>query len=256
ASDALSSVAYATEEILLVLVLAGTVALSYSLPIAIAIAILIAIVVSSYRQTIRAYPQGGGAYIVSKDNLGTNAGLVAGAALLILGVHSPHRRRACLRRRARVQAAGGAERAHPADVARRDLDHPLPGHHRSRLRLRPRPARRRDGRVPARPPRLWRRGLLLRDPGRHDADLAVGREHLVRRLPTPQLLPGARPLHPAAVRDAGRPARLLQRHRDPRRRGHGAAHRVPRPHARADPALPRPPAPVVHAVTTAHGAAP
>ncbi len=83
ASDALSSVAYATEEILLVLVLAGTVALSYSLPIAVAIAILIAIVVSSYRQTIRAYPQGGGAYIVSKDNLGTYAGLVAGAALLI-----------------------------------------------------------------------------------------------------------------------------------------------------------------------------
>ena len=83
ASDALSSVAYATEEILLVLVLAGTAALSYSLPIAIAISILIAIVVSSYRQTIRAYPQGGGAYIVSKDNLGVPAGLVAGAALLI-----------------------------------------------------------------------------------------------------------------------------------------------------------------------------
>jgi amino acid transporter len=83
ASDALSSVAYATEEILLVLVLAGTVALSYSIPISIAIAILIAIVVSSYRQTIRAYPQGGGAYIVSKDNLGVSAGLVAGAALLI-----------------------------------------------------------------------------------------------------------------------------------------------------------------------------
>src|SRR6059036_4378023 len=83
ASDALSSVAYATEEILLVLVQAGTVALSYSIPISIAIAVLIAIVVSSYRQTIRAYPQGGGAYIVSKDNLGTCAGLVAGAALLI-----------------------------------------------------------------------------------------------------------------------------------------------------------------------------
>jgi len=83
ASDALSSVAYATEEILLVLVLAGTAALSYSLPISIVIAILIAIVVSSYRQTIRAYPQGGGAYIVSKDNLGAPAGLVAGAALLI-----------------------------------------------------------------------------------------------------------------------------------------------------------------------------
>src|SRR5262249_57538361 len=61
----------------------GTVGVRYSLPIGIAIAILIAIVVSSYRQTIRAYPQGGGAYIVSKDNLGVPAGLVAGAALLI-----------------------------------------------------------------------------------------------------------------------------------------------------------------------------
>jgi amino acid transporter len=83
ASDALSSVAYATEEILLVLVLAGTVALSYSIPIAIGIAVLIAIVVTSYRQTIGAYPQGGGAYIVTKDNLGPYPGLVAGAALLI-----------------------------------------------------------------------------------------------------------------------------------------------------------------------------
>src|SRR5256712_4806415 len=83
ASDALSSVAYATEEILLVLVLAGTAALSYSIPISIAIAVLIAIVVSSYRQTIRAYPQGGGAYIVSKDNLGLPPGLVARPALLI-----------------------------------------------------------------------------------------------------------------------------------------------------------------------------
>ena len=73
-SDALSSVAYATEEILLVLVLAGTVALGYSIPIGIAIAVLIAIVVSSYRQTILAYPQGGGAYIVAKDNLGTLSG--------------------------------------------------------------------------------------------------------------------------------------------------------------------------------------
>ncbi|HKZ04350.1 MAG TPA: APC family permease [Methylomirabilota bacterium] len=83
ASDALSSVAYATEEILLVLVLAGVGALVVSIPIGIAISVLIAIVVSSYRQTIRAYPQGGGAYIVTKDNLGTMAGLIAGAALLI-----------------------------------------------------------------------------------------------------------------------------------------------------------------------------
>jgi amino acid transporter len=83
ASDALSSVAYATEEILLILMLAGTGALVYSIPIGLSIAILVAIVVSSYRQTILAYPQGGGAYIVSKDNLGTLAGLVAGSALLI-----------------------------------------------------------------------------------------------------------------------------------------------------------------------------
>ncbi len=83
ASDALSSVAYATEEILLVLVLAGAAALSYSLPIGMGIAILIAIVVASYRQTILAYPRGGGAYIVTKDNLGVVAGLTAGGALLI-----------------------------------------------------------------------------------------------------------------------------------------------------------------------------
>jgi amino acid transporter len=82
-SDALSSVAYATEEILLVLVMAGTAALAYSIPIGVAIAILIAVVVSSYRQTIHAYPQGGGAYIVAKDNLGTAPALVAAAALLI-----------------------------------------------------------------------------------------------------------------------------------------------------------------------------
>lgn len=82
-SDALSSVAYATEEILLVLVLAGAVALPYSLPIAAAILGLLAILVLSYRQTIYAYPSGGGAYIVAKENLGTNPGLVAGAALII-----------------------------------------------------------------------------------------------------------------------------------------------------------------------------
>jgi len=82
-SDALSSVAYATEEILLILVLAGSAALTYSIPIGIAIVALIAVVVSSYRQTILAYPQGGGAYIVTKDNLGTLPGLVAAGALLI-----------------------------------------------------------------------------------------------------------------------------------------------------------------------------
>src|SRR2546421_1846768 len=83
ASDPLSSVAYATEEILMVLVLAGSLALSYSLPIAVGIATLLAIVVVSYRQTVQAYPQGGGAYLVSKDNLGTLPALTAAAALLV-----------------------------------------------------------------------------------------------------------------------------------------------------------------------------
>lgn len=82
-SDALSSVAYATEEILLVLVLAGLGWLHLSLPIALGIAALLVIVVTSYRQTIHAYPSGGGAYIVAKDNLGAYPGLIAAAALLI-----------------------------------------------------------------------------------------------------------------------------------------------------------------------------
>lgn len=82
-SDALSSVAYATEEILLVLVLAGASGLHLTLPIAGAIVGLLLVVVLSYGQTIRAYPTGGGAYIVAKENLGEAAGVVAGAALLL-----------------------------------------------------------------------------------------------------------------------------------------------------------------------------
>ena len=83
ASDALSSTAYATEEILVILALTGTVAyLGLSVPIAIAIAALLIIVTISYRQTIYAYPNGGGAYIVARDNLGEVAAQVAGAALL------------------------------------------------------------------------------------------------------------------------------------------------------------------------------
>ncbi len=82
ASDALSSVAYATEEILLILALAGTAYLGLSIPIAIAISILLIILTISYRQTIFAYPNGGGAYIVARDNLGQRAAQTAGAALL------------------------------------------------------------------------------------------------------------------------------------------------------------------------------
>jgi len=86
-SDALSSTAYATEEILLVLAVAAAYgqagAFKYVVPISIGIAVLLVIVATSYRQTIHAYPSGGGAYIVAKENLGTNAGLVAGASLLV-----------------------------------------------------------------------------------------------------------------------------------------------------------------------------
>jgi len=82
-SDALSSVAYAPGEIMLMLALAGTAALSLTLPIAIAIGLLLVIVVLSYRQTIREYPGGGGAYVVAKENLGIYPGLVAGASLLV-----------------------------------------------------------------------------------------------------------------------------------------------------------------------------
>ncbi|HEU4712358.1 MAG TPA: APC family permease [Pyrinomonadaceae bacterium] len=86
-SDALSSTAYATEEILLVLAVAATAtaggSFSYVVPVSIGIAVLLAIVATSYRQTIHAYPSGGGAYIVAKENLGITPGLIAGASLLV-----------------------------------------------------------------------------------------------------------------------------------------------------------------------------
>jgi amino acid transporter len=82
-SDAISSVAYATQEIMFVLVVAGASAIKWSLPVGLAILALLAIVVASYRQTVRAYPNGGGSYIVAHENLGVTAGLAAAAALLI-----------------------------------------------------------------------------------------------------------------------------------------------------------------------------
>jgi amino acid transporter len=82
-SDALSSVAYGGEEIMKVLVFAGAAALSLTLPISAVIVLLLAIVVLSYRQTIRAYPSGGGSYIVANDNLGMIPGLTAAGALMI-----------------------------------------------------------------------------------------------------------------------------------------------------------------------------
>jgi amino acid transporter len=83
ASDNLSSVAYASEEILRVLVVAGAAALAFAMPIGVAVCAVIIIVIYSYRQTMLAYAQGASDYIVAKDNLGTLAGLTAGGALLI-----------------------------------------------------------------------------------------------------------------------------------------------------------------------------
>ncbi|MDH5320529.1 MAG: APC family permease, partial [Nitrospira sp.] len=82
-SNAISSVAYATEEILLVLVLAGTAAIAWSIPVSLAILFLVLVLTISYRQIIYEYPEGGGAYIVARSNLGDRPALVAAAALMI-----------------------------------------------------------------------------------------------------------------------------------------------------------------------------
>ena len=82
-SDPLSSVAYATQEMMLVLALAGSAASALVMPLAAGVAVLLAVVIASYRQTVRAYPRGGGAYIVARENLGDLPGLTAAGALLI-----------------------------------------------------------------------------------------------------------------------------------------------------------------------------
>jgi amino acid transporter len=82
-SDALSSVAYGPEQVLIVLATISTIAFWYSIPIAVGVLILLAALILSYRQVIFAYPHGGGAYVVSKENLGENPGLVAGGSLLV-----------------------------------------------------------------------------------------------------------------------------------------------------------------------------
>lgn len=82
-SDALSSVAYATEEVLIALLTFSAASMAWSMPMAVGVAVLLLIITLSYQQTISAYPHGGGAYTVAKENLGETAGLIAGAALLI-----------------------------------------------------------------------------------------------------------------------------------------------------------------------------
>ena len=87
ASDAISSTAYASQEILLVLIpVAGlSIALNQLIPISIIVMVLLVLVITSYRQTIFAYPGGGGSYVVSRENLGETPSLVAGASLLVDG---------------------------------------------------------------------------------------------------------------------------------------------------------------------------
>ncbi len=82
-SNSISSVAYATEEILLVLVLAGTAAVAWSIPVSLAILFLIVVLTISYRQIIYEYPEGGGAYVVARNNLGVQPSLIGAAALMI-----------------------------------------------------------------------------------------------------------------------------------------------------------------------------
>src|SRR3954452_18994833 len=82
-SDALSSVAYGPEQILLVLMTVSAAAFWYSIPIAIGVLILLMALILSYRQIIFAYPHGGGAYVVAKENLGIYPGLIAGGSLLV-----------------------------------------------------------------------------------------------------------------------------------------------------------------------------
>ena len=82
-SDALSSVAYGTEQIVVVLVTLSAAAMWYSVPIAAVVLVLLTSLILSYRQIIHAYPHGGGAYVVSSENLGKSAGLISGGSLLV-----------------------------------------------------------------------------------------------------------------------------------------------------------------------------
>src|SRR5437667_256551 len=236
-SDALSSVAYAHAEILRVLVLVGVAALTYSKPIALVIAAILAIVVFSYRQTIHAYPSGGGAYIVAKDNLGEIPSLIAASSLLIDYVLT-----------VAVSIAAGVAAITSA----------FPQWHVNRveltlgfvlvLMLGNLRGIRESGRIFAAPTyffvvtilallavgprRLWRsRPRVLRGAGGHDADPGPGGEHGLRRFSEARIDPGARSLRAASVHEPGRPARVLERDRRPQRPRRAPARRVRRRHA-------------------------
>ena len=226
-SDALSSVAYATEEILLVLAAAvpvvGAVALWYSLPIAAGIVALLVVVAISYRQTIHAYPGGGAHYIVSRENLGELPGLTAAAALLVNYILT-----VAVSIAAGVAATTSAfEPLRPHTVALCVAATLLIAY--ADLR-----GLKESGTIFAVTTYVFIGGLLV---------LAAG------------LDPGQGRLHAEAVPRPGRPARLrlgrLRPHRLRPRAGGG----LPRRHPRADPPLRHRGLPLVHAVAGGDGAA-
>ena len=127
------------------------------------------------------------------------------------------------------------------------------GHQLSRACLPDRAERERNGRVADRARRVRRtEPRLLRRAGRHHVDPGAGREHRVRRLPSPGVDRRARSLHAAAVHEPWRQARLFERHRRAERGGRHALHHLRRRSARADPALHDRRLPVVHAVADRH----
>ena len=181
ASDALSSVAYAPDEILLTLSLAGLVAYAYSWKIAILVAIVMLVVVASYRQNVHAYPSGGGDYEVATVNLGPTAGLTVASALLVDYVLT-----------VAVSISSGVQNAKSV----------FPVHRRARGLVRR--GRRPD---PDGPEPAWR--PRVRHPVRHPHLLLHGRHHRdgrLRAVPDPRARrPGAGAQRP--VRDRGRPER-------------------------------------------------
>src|SRR5205823_6323799 len=235
ASDALSSTAYASEEILLVLAVAAAYgqanAFNYVVPITMVIVVVLTIVAISYRQTIQAYPSGGGAYIVAKENLGTTPGLVAAAALLVdyiltvsvsiaAGVAAitsaaqgtsfawleNHRVFLCLTLITLIALANlrgvresGAIFAGPTYAFVISFLF-MVGYG---LLLPRASARERDGHLTVRAHNFYRpNGLvLLCNPRHHRADSDPGREHFFRRLSAIVQPAGARSVHAAAVCD-------------------------------------------------------
>ncbi len=161
--DALSSVAYGPEAIVIVLMTAGAAALDYTLPVTIAIVVLLPVLVISYRQVIEAFPSGGGAYAVAKAHLGTTPSLVAAGSLVVDYILN-----AAV---GRVGRRGGAGLGVPVPVRRPGAD--LPGHP-GRDHGRQPVGRRRVGPAADRPDRdLHRRHL--RGHHRRAAALAPGR---------------------------------------------------------------------------------